>query len=394
VPADEGPVASEEARDWLLEPGDRLGPYRIDTCLGSGGMGQVYKASDLRLHRDVAIKILPPDVRADPHLRQRFEREARAIAALRHPHVCILHDVGQDGDLDFLVMEHLDGESLAERLTTGPLPLDQALRYAIEIADALAEVHRQGIIHRDLKPANIILTSAGAKVLDFGTAKQQSRIASRATCETSDSLTTAATIVGTLHYMAPEQLEGGKVDARADIFAFGALLYEMVTGRQAFRGSSYAAVVAAILEREPEPSGGTDAVAPPPLQRLILKLSAQASGRTLAGCRRNHRRSSVAFPRRGVVLADGSGVSRESTQEPRRGSRRSCSCVSVERCSGGLAWSRDLPAGKRWLRCGLDRLRRDDSHVDRQPSSAHAWRRVGNRSVVLARRQVRRLFGW
>ena len=204
--------------DRDLAPGVQLGPYRIHQLIGAGGMGQVYHATDTRLDRSVALKVLPKSLANDPQFRARFEREARAIAALAHPHICTLHDIGNQDGVDFLVMERLEGETLAARLEKGPLPVDQALRYSIEIADALAAAHRQGIVHRDLKPSNIILTRSGAKLLDFGLAKPVAPAlltgggSSRPT--TPPSVTAQGTILGTFQYMAPEQLEGKEADAR------------------------------------------------------------------------------------------------------------------------------------------------------------------------------------
>ena len=226
-----------------LEHGTRLDPYQIDAPIGAGGMGEVYKATDTRLERTVAIKVLPEHVASDPSLKQRFEREARTVAALNHPHICTLHDVGKEGDVDFLVMEYLEGETVADRIARkGALSLDDALHYAIEIADALDKAHRQGIIHRALKPGNIMLTTAGAKLLDFGLAKLRKPHAdigaggSQAT--EGRSLTGEGKILGTLQYMymAPEQLEGKEADTRTDIFAFGAIVYEMLRGGQRLKG--------------------------------------------------------------------------------------------------------------------------------------------------------------
>jgi serine/threonine protein kinase/Tol biopolymer transport system component len=238
--------------DSALQPGLRLGPYHVVERIGRGGMGEVYRAHDTRLDRVVAIKVLPPYVADDADLRHRFEREARTLASISHPHICPIFDVGQHDGVDYIVMEHLEGETLAARLTRGALPLDQALRYAIEIADALDKAHRKGIVHRDLKPGNVMLTKSGAKLLDFGLAKRQAAAlpSMSASAARSDSLTEKGTIVGTLHYMAPEQVEGKEADARSDIFAFGAVVYEMVSGSRAFDGETPAAVIAAILERE------------------------------------------------------------------------------------------------------------------------------------------------
>jgi eukaryotic-like serine/threonine-protein kinase len=255
-----------------LEPGARLGPYEIISPAGAGGMGEVWKARDTRLDRTVAIKVLPPDLTADPAARQRFEREARAVAALSHPHICTLHDIGQQDGTDYLVMEYLDGETLAQRLARGRLPVDQALQYGLQIADALAAAHRAGIVHRDLKPGNVMLTKSGAKLLDFGLAKPSAQIAGLGVTQlaTQGPLTGAGTLLGTLQYMAPEQLQGATADARADVFAFGCVLYEMLTGRRAFGGDTPASVIAAILDHEPAPFAGTsDQVAHPVLDAVI-----------------------------------------------------------------------------------------------------------------------------
>jgi eukaryotic-like serine/threonine-protein kinase len=256
-----------------LTAGTRLGPYEIATMLGAGGMGEVYAARDTRLNRTVAIKVLPPHVASDPELRQRLEREARSIAALNHPQICVLHDVGHDSGTDFLVMEHLQGETLADRLKKGPLPFDQALRYAIEISDALDKAHRQGIVHRDLKPANIMITPAGVKLLDFGLAKAQVQVATPAGLSQAP---TGGTVLGTIQYMAPEQLEGREADARSDIFALGAVLYEMVTGRKAFEGKSQASLMASILERERRPISELQPLSPPALEHVIQGSLAKA----------------------------------------------------------------------------------------------------------------------
>ena len=241
-----------------LSPGARLGPYEVSAALGAGGMGEVYRARDTRLDRTVAIKVLPSEVAGDPDLRARFEREARAVAALDHPHICGIYDVGSVDGTHYLVMPHLEGQTLAARLEKGPLPLDQALKIAVEIADALDKAHRQGIIHRDLKPANIMLTKAGSKLLDFGLAKLRAtagpismsgmtRLATRAP-ETAHGM-----ILGTVQYMAPEQVEGKEADARSDIWALGAVIYEMVTGTRPFQGDTPASVIGAILKDDPPP---------------------------------------------------------------------------------------------------------------------------------------------
>ena len=241
-------------------------------------MGEVYKARDTRLDRTVAIKVLPEHVASDPDLKQRFEREAKTISSLNHPHICTLYDIGSQDGIDFLVMEYLDGETLAQRLEKGALPLDQALQVAIEIADALDKAHRQGITHRDLKPGNIMLTKAGAKLLDFGLAKlkpsHQGPVGVSAPT-VSAGLTGEGAILGTLQYMAPEQLEGKEADARTDIFAFGALVYEMVTGMRAFDGDSQAALIGAILKDDPRPVSAIQPVSPVMLDRVVSKCLAK-----------------------------------------------------------------------------------------------------------------------
>ena len=254
------------------QPGTTLGPYQIDAPLGAGGMGEVYKATDTRLDRTVAIKVLPEHVANDPDLKQRFEREARTVAALNHPHICTLHDIGTQDGIDFLVMEYLDGETLAQRLEKGTLPLDQALTIAIEIADALDKAHRQGIVHRDLKPANIMLTKAGAKLLDFGLAKlklpEQAGTLSALPTQPAN-LTQEGSILGTFQYMAPESLEGQEADARTDIFAFGAVIYEMVTGRKAFEGKSQASLIHAIMGVDPPAMSSLQVMSPPALDQIV-----------------------------------------------------------------------------------------------------------------------------
>jgi len=255
-----------------LTSGTRLGPYEIVASAGTGGMGEVYRARDTRLERMVAIKVLPPHFADSSDRRQRFEREARAVSSLSHPHICTLHDIGQQEGLVYLVMEYLEGETLAERLEKGPLPTDQLLRYAVEIADALDKAHRQGVIHRDLKPGNIMLTKNGAKLMDFGLAKPAAGSATGTALEAmtqSKPLTAQGTIVGTFQYMAPEQLEGKEADARSDLFSFGALLYEMATGRRAFTGKTQASVIASILASNPPPITSLQPMTPPALERVV-----------------------------------------------------------------------------------------------------------------------------
>jgi serine/threonine protein kinase len=238
-----------------LSPGSRLGPYKILDLLGAGGMGEVYRARDTRLDRTVALKVLPADLTRSPERRERFEREARAISRLSHPHICTLYDIGREGEADFLVMECLEGETLVELLKRGPLPLEEALSYAVQVADALGAAHQQGVIHRDLKPANVVLTRSGAKLLDFGLAKLTTRSNAPA-AETAETMakrevTRAGVVVGTPAYMSPEQAQGGTVDARSDVFSLGATLFEMLAGRRPFQGDSTATVLSSLLRDEP-----------------------------------------------------------------------------------------------------------------------------------------------
>jgi Tol biopolymer transport system component len=269
-----------------LTAGTRLGPYRIEAPLGAGGMGEVYKATDTRLNRLVAIKVLREALSSDSQFRQRFEREARAISSLSHPHICTLHDVGNQDGVEFLVMEYLDGETLADRLKRGPLPIEQAVSYSAEIADALNKAHGCGIVHRDLKPGNVMLTKTGAKLLDFGLAKtdaargpgaMETRLrTSPAPVGEQEPLTGQGAILGTFQYMAPEQLEGRQADARTDIWAFGCMVYEMVTARHAFEAASQASLIAAILERDPPPLSTAQSSAPSALEHIVRRCLAKA----------------------------------------------------------------------------------------------------------------------
>jgi serine/threonine protein kinase len=252
-----------------LGAGSRLGPYEIQSTLGAGGMGVVYRARDTRLERVVAIKTLPEALSSDPERRTRFQREAKAIAALTHPHICAIHDVGHHEGVDFLVMELLEGETLADRLARGPLPIPQVLACALQIADALVKAHRQGIVHRDLKPGNVMLTRSGAKLLDFGLAKLRADEVGEGARTVTAPITGEGQILGTLNYMSPEQLEGKAVDARSDVFAFGAILFEMITGRRAFDGSGQASVIGHILHTDPPPVTQVVPGAPAALARLV-----------------------------------------------------------------------------------------------------------------------------
>ncbi|GAC1631538.1 MAG: hypothetical protein NVS9B14_03510 [Candidatus Acidiferrum sp.] len=261
-----------------LNPGTKLGPYEILSPLGAGGMGEVYRAKDARLGREVAVKVLPAAMAENVEARERFEREARAVSKLNHPNICTLFDVGAEGGTNFLVMELLEGETLEQRIKRGALPLDAALKYAEQITDALAKAHRAGIVHRDLKPSNIFLTKQGAKILDFGLAKDRTNLDAGPDSTHSGSPTTvvskdtaAGTILGTYPYMSPEQLEGKPADARSDLFAFGAVLYEMLTGQRAFAGQSQASVIAAILERDPRSILELMPVCPKTLDRVVRR---------------------------------------------------------------------------------------------------------------------------
>ena len=267
-----------------LEAGTRLGPYEIGSPLGAGGMGEVYRARDTRLDRTVAIKVLNSALTSSPELKARFEREARTISQLNHPNICTLHDVGQHEGTDYLVMEYLEGETLADRLRKGPLMLDQLVKVGCEIADALEKAHRAGIVHRDLKPGNVMLTKSGTKLLDFGLAKPAAMNAvagsgsapllSAAMTMTSPSpqaspLTSAGMLVGTIQYMSPEQIEGKEADARSDIFAFGAVLYEMAAGKRPFEGKSQISLASSILEKDPDPISALKPLTPTAFEHVV-----------------------------------------------------------------------------------------------------------------------------
>src|SRR3954453_1408840 len=267
-----------------LAPGAKLGPYEIVSPIGAGGMGEGYRARDPRLDRSVAIKIVSGDVTTNPELRQRFEREARALSSLSHPHICALYDIGQldSNGSDYLVMEYLEGETLAKRLERGALPIRELLKTSVEVADALDKAHRQGLVHRDLKPGNIMLTKSGAKLLDFGLAKAQApAMAAAATFDAATAahpaspITQQGFLVGTFQYMSPEQVQGKEADSRSDIFAFGAVLYEMATGKRAFDGKSQIGIASAILEKDPEPISSVQSFAPPALEHIVERALAK-----------------------------------------------------------------------------------------------------------------------
>jgi Tol biopolymer transport system component/predicted Ser/Thr protein kinase len=257
-----------------IEVGARLGPYEIEEAIGAGGMGEVYRARDTRLERMVAIKVLAPHLAERPEHRQRLEREAKAVSSLSHPHICPLYDVGHEDGVDFLVMEFIEGETLADRLARGPLPIEEVLRFGIQIADALEKAHKQGIVHRDLKPGNVMLTADGTKLLDFGLARadaggDNSDASLTVSPTVSKPLTAAGTVIGTYQYMAPEQLEGKTADARTDIFALGAVLYEMATGRRAFLAETQASLIGAIMHEQPQPVSAVQPMIPPAFDRVI-----------------------------------------------------------------------------------------------------------------------------
>jgi Tol biopolymer transport system component len=257
-----------------LSPGTRLGPYEIVSMLGAGGMGEVYRAHDTRLGREVAVKVLPQHLSDSAEVRARFEREARAVSSLNHPNICTLYDIGRDRDTDYLVMELIDGETLGARISRGALPTDQVLALGAQIADALTRAHRAGIVHRDLKPGNIMLSKSGAKLMDFGLARATG-LGPEGTGEltqsptVAQSLTAEGTIVGTFQYMAPEQLEGREADARSDVWALGCMLYEMATGEAPFHGKSQASLIAAIMEKPPRALSELSPASPPALDRLV-----------------------------------------------------------------------------------------------------------------------------
>ncbi len=260
----------------MLDNATRLGPFEILAPIGAGGMGEVYRARDTRLDRQVAIKVLSRELAGSPGVRERFEREARAVSQLSHPHICALFDVGVHDGIDYLVMEYLEGDTLAARIKRGPLPLSEVFEYGIQIADALDKAHRHGIVHRDLKPGNIMLTRSGAKLLDFGLAKlslkQEQPLSGLTNLATAHkNLTQEGTILGTFQYMAPEQLEGDEADQRTDIFALGAVLYEMTTGRKAFEGKTKTSLIAAIVDRDPPAISTLQPLTPPALEYLIRK---------------------------------------------------------------------------------------------------------------------------
>ena len=316
-----------------LASGTKLGPYEIQSPLGAGGMGEVYRARDTRLGRDVAIKVLPAHLSANLDLRQRMEREARSISSLNHPNICTLHDIGSQNGVDFLVMEHLDGETLADRLHRGAMPIEEALQIAIKIADALDKAHARGIVHRDLKPANIMLTKNGPKLMDFGLAKPAPGVSSAsgarpltpstptmsvaALSGSASPLTQKGTVVGTFQYMAPEVLQGAEADGRSDIFSFGCVLYEMFTGRRAFEGKSQFSVLGAILDKEPDRISAVMPATPPRLDETVWRCLAKNPDQRY-GCMHDVRIQLEALAEAGTRAA---GTSAEPLQQGSGNSR-------------------------------------------------------------------------
>src|SRR6187455_1759592 len=270
-----------------LNSGTKLGPYEILSPLGAGGMGEVYRARDTRLGRDVAIKVLPQHLSSNPEVRSRFEREAKTVSSLNHPHICTLFDVGRDGNTDYLVMELIEGETLATRLAKGALPLADTLRIGGQIADALDRAHRAGVVHRDLKPGNVMLTKSGAKLMDFGLARAvglggASGLSTGVTVGAltqsptmAQPLTAEGTIIGTFQYMSPEQLEGKEADATSDVWALGCVLYEMATGRRAFEGKSQASLITSIMGSQPAPISTISTMSPPAFDKLVSAMLAK-----------------------------------------------------------------------------------------------------------------------
>ncbi|MDX1631284.1 MAG: protein kinase [Thermoanaerobaculia bacterium] len=345
-----------------LAPGRSLGPYEILAPLGAGGMGEVYEAKDTRLGRKVAIKVLPEGLAGNPERRARFEREARTVSRLSHPHVCTLHDVGEDDGVHFLVMEYLEGETLEQRLERGALPLEDTLCLGAQIAEALDAAHREGIVHRDLKPANVMLTSDGVKLLDFGLARVAAGVEGEVddlptmTMKQEQGLTEEGVVMGTFPYMAPEQVEGRKADARSDVFALGAVLYEMATGRRAFRGESPASVMASILGKHPEPLGEIEPASPPILEHVVSRCVAKDPEERWQSAR------DVAFDLR-WAMEGGSGLGASAPVDEEERSR--------ERLAWGLAVLAGLLAVAALL-WGVSRIREQSQTIQEQRATIEA----------------------
>jgi serine/threonine protein kinase len=375
-----------------LPPGTRLGPYEIATPIGAGGMGEVYRASDTRLSRDVAIKVLPAEFARDAQLRARFEREAKAISSLNHPNICMLFDVGSQNDVEYLVMEYLDGEPLTERLARGPMAVSDVLRHGIEIADALDKAHRTGIIHRDLKPGNVILTRSGAKLLDFGLAKAMDAALIASTSPHSitamlpdEPLTAEGTLVGTFCYMAPEQVEYARSDARTDIFAFGCMLYEMLTGRRAFNAASRAGMIAQIIAGDPPPISTLRPMTPVSLDRVVRTCLAKNpdGARRHAGAAVDPRRANESVR----ASADGPSARTHVARTRRVGDRAG----RLDRCCRG---NRDVVEARDRFAAAADHRR----HRAAARIALRLHRRLRRLACAVSRRPARRvrrrLAGW
>ena len=356
-----------------LSAGTRLGHYEILAPIGAGGMGEVYKAKDTRLDRTVAIKVLPSHLADNARLRERFEREARAVSALNHPHICTLYDVGKEDGTDFLVMEYIEGQTLADRLKKGALPFEEALRYGAQMADALDKAHREGVVHRDVKPGNVMLTESGIKLLDFGLATRlRQGFAGARTDEDSEvateqrPLTEEGAVLGTFQYMAPEQLEGEDADPRTDIFALGAVLYEMVSGRKAFEGESQASLITAIMSRVAAAACGASAHVPSVARSPGEPMSGQGGRETLAKRRGPEARAVVASR----FESDGSGCAshdigwgKDAVAPSRLAGSTSCVFRATPFQERNPAFSPDGP----WLAYVSDESGRDEVYVRPYP---------------------------
>ena len=331
-----------------LNPGTRLGPYEILSPLGAGGMGEVFRARDTRLGREVAIKVLPQHLSSHPEVRARFEREAKTVSSLNHSNICTLFDIGREGDTDYLVMELIEGETLARRLEKGLLPIEQALAIGAQIAEALTRAHRAGVVHRDLKPGNVMLTKSGAKLMDFGLARATGLAEPVGALTQSPTiaqpLTAEGTIVGTFQYMSPEQLEGREADARSDVWALGCVLYEMATGKRAFEAKSQASLIAAILEHEPAPIADVQPMSPPELDRLVRACLAKDPDERVQTA--HDVKLQLGWMRAGI------GAARSASAPLRSGTRRarwmvaSFAALAVVAASAFVAGRRSTPPGR------------------------------------------------
>ena len=380
--------------------GRTLEHYRIESKLGQGGMGVVYRAHDARLNRPVAIKILPPEKLPDPTTKQRFVREAKAASALHHPGIVTIHDICSDAGVDFIVMEWIDGKTLAEVIPSKGMRAVQALRYGVQMADALAAAHGAGILHRDLKPSNVMITHEGRiKILDFGLAKiLESSDASSDATTVAAPLTEERTLVGTTAYMSPEQAEGRKLDARADIFSFGTVLYEMTTGQRPFTGDSSLSVLTRILNEDPKPPADINASIPPELEKTILRCLRKDPGRryqTMAdlkvargprgGNRFQARGAAVdpcavaVAPGMGAVVADRAG-----------GELRRMADVASRRTGGAASGSRTHHvSGAGALSIPVSRWQLRRVHLDRTEAGQHRHLPATNRRRLAVAADIR-----